>query len=158
MQLPNISIILPTFNEGENLKQLVPELLTVFRDLDLKDSEIIISDDGSTDNTKDVLEKIDFKDNNVTLLERSAKPSLPMSIYDGICLAKNEVIMWLDADGSMPAATVKKMIQAYSTGNKCGDHGTGMSKKQSAICGALASPASCAKCEELPAIHEKPRR
>ena len=67
------------FNEGENLKQLVPELLTVFKDLDLKNSEIIISDDGSTDNTKDILEKIDFKD-NVILLERSARPSLPMSI------------------------------------------------------------------------------
>ena len=32
MQLSNLSIILPTFNEGENLKQLVPEL-TVFKDL-----------------------------------------------------------------------------------------------------------------------------
>ena len=118
MQLPNVSIILPTFNEGENLRQLVPELLSVFEDLELKNSEIIISDDRSTDNTKDILEKIDFKNNSVILLERSGEPSLPMSIYDGISMAKNEVIMWLDADGSMPAATVKKMIQAYSTGDK----------------------------------------
>ena len=60
MQLSNLSIILPTFNEGENLKQLVPELLTVFKDLDLKNSEIIISDDGSTDNSIKIIEK--FKD------------------------------------------------------------------------------------------------
>ena len=79
MQLSNLSIILPTFNEGENLKQLVPELLTVFKDLDLKNSEIIISDDGSTDNTKDILEKIDFKD-NVILLERSIRLSSYVNI------------------------------------------------------------------------------
>ena len=118
MQFSNVSIILPTFNEGENLRQLIPELLSVFEDLNLKNSEIIISDDRSTDNTKDILEKIEFKNNSVILLERSDEPSLPMSIYDGISLAKNKVIMWLDADGSMPATIVKKMIQAYSIGDK----------------------------------------
>jgi len=38
----------------------------------------------------------------------------------------------------------------YSTANICGSEGTGMSKEQSAICGALENPSSCDLCEKLP--------
>tara|TARA_B100000575_G_C23041690_1_gene599586 strand:- start:352 stop:1140 length:789 start_codon:yes stop_codon:yes gene_type:complete len=111
MNLSGISIILPTLNEGKNLKILIPELLDVFSDLNLKNSEIIVSDDGSTDDTKEILNQIDSNNYDVFFHKRSAKPSLPMSIYEGIERSKNDYVMWLDADGSMPASMVKKMIE-----------------------------------------------
>ena len=114
MNLSGISIILPTLNEGKNLKILIPELLDVFSDLNLKNSEIIVSDDGSTDDTKEILNQIDSNNYDVFFHKRSAKPSLPMSIYEGIEKSKNDYVMWLDADGSMPASMVKKMIEVSS--------------------------------------------
>ncbi len=111
MNLSGISIILPTMNEGKNLKILIPELLNVFSDLNLKNSEIIVSDDGSTDDTKKVLNQIDSNNYDIIFHQRSTKPSLPMSIYEGIERSKNDYVMWLDADGSMPASMVKKMIE-----------------------------------------------
>ena len=38
----------------------------------------------------------------------------------------------------------------YSTANRCGDPGTGMTKEESAICGADGNPSACSKCDSLP--------
>jgi hypothetical protein len=43
----------------------------------------------------------------------------------------------------------------YSTANRCGTEGTGMSKEQSAICGALDNPSTCDLCEKLPSDFTK---
>jgi len=56
-----ISIILPTLNEEKNLKILVPEISSLFEN-DLKlEYEIIVVDDGSTDNTSNIIKKASLK-------------------------------------------------------------------------------------------------
>lgn len=105
----NISIILPTINEADNLKLLIPEIVKNLETVENLNFEIIVSDDGSTDSTKELVTEINLKHSNVHLFERTSLPSLPMSIWDGIERSKSEYVLWMDADGSMPAATVKEL-------------------------------------------------
>tara|TARA_B100001029_G_C15043725_1_gene445542 strand:- start:107 stop:919 length:813 start_codon:yes stop_codon:yes gene_type:complete len=107
----NISILLPTINESENLKILIPQLVTVLEELNIHNYEIIVIDDGSTDNTDKLIKKFNNENNLISILNRKTKPSLPDSIFDGIEKSKSKYVLWLDADGSMPAATVKKLLK-----------------------------------------------
>ena len=113
----SISIILPTFNEEENLKFLIPELVGELANINLIDYEIIVVDDNSTDKTIDLVKKFEAKNKKIKLCLRSSKASLPLSIYEGIQNSSKKNIMWLDADGSMDAATAIKLIEVMQTNN-----------------------------------------
>ena len=99
----SLSIIFPTLNEGDNLKYLIPEFVNVLRGINFENYELIIIDDGSTDNTKEVVDELQKKETKLTFISRNSKPSLPLSIWEGIEKSKSEYVMWLDADGSMSA-------------------------------------------------------
>ncbi len=107
----NVSIILPTINEGENLKNLIPNIETELATTQILSYEIIIVDDGSTDNTKEIIKQFNKKNEKILLIERNEEPSLPKSIYEGIKTANCEYVLWLDADGSMPPKDVAKLVQ-----------------------------------------------
>ncbi len=114
-----VSIILPTFNEDENLKSLIPELDKSLSKIQNLDFEIIVVDDNSTDNTKDVVNNIMNEINFVRFHVRSGKASLPLSIYEGISLSNYEYVLWMDADRSMPAEVAGKLIERlYSSKDK----------------------------------------
>ena len=106
----SLSIILPTLNEKENLEILIPSILEKLASLKIEKYEILIVDDGSKDGTHQLIEKYNLIDKNVKLLLRDDQKSLPKSIYYGVESSTSEYIMWLDADGSMDASSVKKLI------------------------------------------------
>lgn len=106
----SISLILPTYNEGKNLELLIPAFMSAFGDFPgIEHFELIVVDDGSTDGTSEVAKKYLQKFQNLKFIFRKATPSLPLSIQDGIYEAGNDLVIWIDADGSMPVAEVKKL-------------------------------------------------
>jgi len=104
----SISVILPTYNEEESLKFFIPQLE---KELSKFDYEILVVDDDSSDNTQNVVVKYSESNNRIRLIRRFSKPSLSMSIYEGLQNANKEFVMWLDADGSMDAKSVLKLIE-----------------------------------------------
>ena len=50
-KISGLSIVLPTINEAENLKKLIPQIVSEVSELSIPIFEVIIVDDGSTDNT-----------------------------------------------------------------------------------------------------------
>ena len=77
----NVSIILPTYNEEENLLFLIPELLENLNTVSDLVYEIIVVDDNSTDKTEEVVRTIIKKNDSVKFVLRQGKPSLPLSIF-----------------------------------------------------------------------------
>jgi len=110
MKKIQLSLILPTINEEENLKILIPDLINLFSSKNEVEYEIIVVDDGSTDNTVELLSKMNTKNNKVKIISRTDIPSLPDSIYEGIASAKYDYVLWMDADGSMPVYDVKRLV------------------------------------------------
>lgn len=108
--ISSLSIVLPTLNEKENLEILIPSILEKLASLKIEKYEILIVDDGSEDGTHQYIEQYNLIDKNVKLLLRNDQKSLPKSIFYGIKNSISEYVMWLDADGSMDASAVKKLI------------------------------------------------
>jgi dolichol-phosphate mannosyltransferase len=108
--MKNLSIILPTINESENLKILIPQIINELRVIENFSFEILVIDDQSTDNSEEVVLNLIQSFENIKFISRTNPPSLPMSIYEGIEKSKYEYVMWLDADGSMPAVDIIKLV------------------------------------------------
>tara|TARA_A100001011_G_scaffold400791_1_gene518915 strand:+ start:39148 stop:39945 length:798 start_codon:yes stop_codon:yes gene_type:complete len=108
--LITLSIILPTINEEKNLEKLIPEIITELEGSSIEEYEILVVDDGSTDNTFSFVNSLRESNESIQIIIRNDEPSLPMSIYDGIRKSKYDYVMWLDADGSMPAKTIRELV------------------------------------------------
>jgi len=108
-----ISIILPTLNERKNLEKLIPDFIDNLEKNYIKNYEILVIDDRSTDNTKEYVDSLTKINSKIKLIVREKYRSLPQSILDGINHSIFEYVIWLDADLSMPAKDSLKLIKEF---------------------------------------------
>lgn len=99
------SIIIPTYNEKDNIELSVREISENIKDLDY---EIIFVDDGN-DGTDKVIEKLSKKDKHIILKHRTDKKGLSSAVIDGIDIASSDIITVMDADLQHPTYLLKDM-------------------------------------------------
>ncbi len=97
---PNISIILPSLNEGKAIQKVIEEIYA----LKLPKNEIIVVDGGSTDETIKILKKLETK----IIIE--TKKGYGTAIHRGISAARGKIIVIMDADYTYPAKFIPKLI------------------------------------------------
>ncbi len=102
-----VSIILPTYNERENIADLIGTIKRVLHGLSF---EIIVVDDNSPDGTWKVVEEISANDSRVKLIRRIDERGLATAIVRGISEAKGDVIIWMDCDFSHPPELIPMML------------------------------------------------
>ncbi|XLS28706.1 TIGR04283 family arsenosugar biosynthesis glycosyltransferase [Flavobacteriaceae bacterium M23B6Z8] len=107
-----ISIIIPVLNEADNLSKLIPHLHE--NSLSKNIEEIIVSDGGSVDNSKEVIKK----EQNVRFIIGPKGRALQMN--KGARLAKGDILYFLHADSFPPAQFDKKILQAVSKKQEAG--------------------------------------
>lgn len=114
-ELNYLSVILPVLNERDNLAELIPELREALS-VEVRDFEILVVDDSSTDGTDELLTELSSLDNRVRYFPRTGMhQSLPDSISEGVDAAVYDHVAWMDADGSMPADMVRGLVVRYRT-------------------------------------------
>jgi len=101
-----LSIIIPTYNEKNNLSELYARLNTV-----AKDAEVIIIDDNSPDGTADFARRMGIK-----VLVRPTRQGLASAVIDGFKLAKGDIVCVMDADLSHPPEVIPEMIELIKSG------------------------------------------
>lgn len=89
---PKVSVVMPVFNGEKYLSIAIKSIL----DQTFKDFELIIINDGSTDNSGNVINS--FKDERIVYLKGDTNGGLPHSLNTGIKLAKGRYIARMDAD------------------------------------------------------------
>lgn len=94
---PRFSIVLPVYNEAENLRPLWAELQDVLPALDGA-VEVLFVDDGSTDGSDAVMREIQASDPRVRILRLAANSGLSAAFHAGFAAARGEVIITLDTD------------------------------------------------------------
>jgi glycosyltransferase involved in cell wall biosynthesis len=92
-----ISIVVPVFNESESVEAFFEELLQVLNTLDSQ-HEVIFVDDGSTDNSLDLLKTIAKKTSHVRVFSFRKNQGKAEALTFGFGKAKGDVIVTLDAD------------------------------------------------------------
>lgn len=102
-------VIIPTYNEIENLPLLVPEVLA--QDARL---EVLVVDDNSPDGTGDLADELAAKDPRVHVLHRKAKKGLGAAYRAGLSRALDleaDIVIQMDCDFSHPPATLVEMLR-----------------------------------------------
>jgi glycosyltransferase involved in cell wall biosynthesis len=107
-----ISLILPTIDEAENVRRLIPALLEELSTL----GEVIVVDDGSTDGTREIVRGLAAEDPRVKLIARSGKACLTDALQAGIDAAGAELIGWMDADYAMTPSDLQSLLLAVNRG------------------------------------------
>jgi dolichol-phosphate mannosyltransferase len=105
-----ISVVIPTYNEKENIKKLVPRVFDI-----LDNVEVIIVDDNSPDGTRDVIKTLQKK-YNIKLIERSGKMGIGSAYKAGFRAARGDIIFEMDADLSHNPDFMAKFIDAIKSG------------------------------------------
>jgi dolichol-phosphate mannosyltransferase len=95
--MDSLSVVIPTFNEKENIAILVPRVQEVLRRHGI-DGEIVIVDDRSTDGSLELLEQLERDDSQVRVVLRDPPPSLARAWWEGFELASRDNIVCIDAD------------------------------------------------------------
>lgn len=93
------SVLLPTYNERENLPLIMYLLDKGFKDAAL-DYEVVIVEDNSPDGTYEVALKLQeiYGEKHVKILKRDGKLGLGSAYKDGLKLAKGNFVFLMDAD------------------------------------------------------------
>ncbi len=110
---PLLSVILPTYNERENLSVLVPRLLDILSDVPC---EVIVVDDGSPDGTAAAVREMAASDSRVRLVERPGKAGLASAVFAGAREARGRLVAVMDADLSHDPDILPEMLERAEDG------------------------------------------
>lgn len=110
MPQPHISVLLPTYNEKDNI---VPLIEAIYKQVAPDTCEIIVVDDNSPDGTSQAVQQL-LDTQKYPLLRLRTRPTdrgLTKSLREGIQLSLGEIIVWLDCDFSMPPEKIPALLQ-----------------------------------------------
>ncbi len=110
-----ISVVIPAYNEEENIPILYEKLKKVLENLG-EDYEIIFVDDGSTDRTYGILKEIAQKDKKVKVIRFRRNFGQTAAMYAGFEHAKGDVIITMDADLQNDPEDIPKLLEKMKEG------------------------------------------
>lgn len=113
MSVRPVSIVVPTYEEAENLPGLIAGIEKTADESDL-DVELIICDDNSQDGTPEVVKALDKP--WVRLIVRTADRGLSPAVIEGLRNASHEDLVVMDADLSHPADAIPRMLSKLDQG------------------------------------------
>jgi dolichol-phosphate mannosyltransferase len=103
-----VSIILPTYQEAENLPRIIPRILHTLSQSKIQ-AEVIVVDDDSPDGASEVACKL-AEQYPVRVLVRTRERGLATAVMAGFKMAESKVCVVMDADGSHPVEKLPQMI------------------------------------------------
>ena len=116
VQHPSISCVIPAFNEARNLEAVVPHILTTLAGLS-EHVELIVVDDGSRDDTTQVMQALCAAHREVVYLKLSRNFGKEPALTAGIDATRGDVVVLMDADGQHPVALLPEMLQKWRQGS-----------------------------------------
>lgn len=110
---PEVTVILPTYNEAANLPVLLERLDLTLAHLDY---EIVVVDDDSPDGTWRVAEEHASRSPRIRVLRRVGRRGLSSAVVEGMAMAQGRVLAVMDADLQHDEAVLPRMVAAVSQG------------------------------------------
>jgi len=114
--IPDFSVVIPVFNEEENLPELIRRCLDTCRGME-RNFELILVDDGSRDRSRELLgaEALRHPELRAVILNRNYGQHA--AVMAGFAESRGEVVVTLDADLQNPPEEIPRLIAAIEEGN-----------------------------------------
>jgi dolichol-phosphate mannosyltransferase len=110
---PRLSIIIPTYNERDNLPALLDRIQKAMQGISY---EVIVVDDNSPDGTWQVAEEASGRSSAVVLVRRPGKMGLASAFIDGLRRSRGELVGLMDADLQHPPELIPELVKAIDGG------------------------------------------
>ncbi len=110
MPVSELSLFLPAHDEKDNLERTVCSARSALDRLKLARSEVIIIDDGSTDGTGALAEKLVAEDSVVRAVHHPRNLGYGAALRSGFSAARYEWVCWTDSDGQFDLAELGKLV------------------------------------------------
>ena len=107
----NISVVVPAYNEGKHIISNLKKILKYLKN-NFDKYEVIVVEDGSKDNTKELLSK--FKE--VRVFFNDGNKGKGYSVKRGILKAKYDLVLFSDADLATPIYELSKFVKVIDEG------------------------------------------
>ena len=115
MSRPTLSVVIPVFNEGRSLADLHARLGRTLKDLG-EPYEVIFVDDGSRDDSADVLRALHAQDRAVRVLRFNRNYGQHAAVLAGLQRARGDVVVTLDADLQNPPEEIPRLLARVREG------------------------------------------
>lgn len=112
---PEISIIVPVYNEESNLEDLYRQLIEVLNK-EKSDFELIFVNDGSTDRSLLILDSISRSDDRVAVIELARNFGQQIALTAGMDYSRGKAVVLLDADLEDPPEVIPELIRKWRAG------------------------------------------
>jgi undecaprenyl-phosphate 4-deoxy-4-formamido-L-arabinose transferase len=112
---PYISVVIPVYNEQENLAVLYQSLTQVLKNLG-KTYEIILVDDGSADQSLEILKGLQQGDPHLTVIEFNRNFGQHAAVFAGFDQARGDIVITLDADLQNPPEAIPALVKKIEEG------------------------------------------
>lgn len=109
----SISVIIPTYNERENIELIVDRCLQALSD---ESVELLVIDDDSPDQTWKVAQERYQNDPRVRVIRRTGNKGLSQSVTEGFRHARNDVCAVIDADLQHPPEKLTELLSGLNDG------------------------------------------
>ncbi|MFA5770904.1 MAG: glycosyltransferase family 2 protein [Patescibacteria group bacterium] len=111
-----LSVVIPAYNEKENIPLIYQEVNSTFKNLPNYTSELLFVDDGSSDGTSEVLKDLSKKDPSVKFLCFSRNFGKEIATSAGLHYANGKAAIVMDADLQHPPALIPEFISKWKDG------------------------------------------
>lgn len=111
-----VSILIPCYNEQASLPTLYTELSKVINELSDYDFEIFFVNDGSKDNTLDLIKAFHEADKRISYVDLSRNFGKENAMLAGFDHVKGDCMIIMDADLQDPPSLIPQMLQAWEAG------------------------------------------
>ena len=111
----SVSVIIPAYNEGERIENALRELVR-YLELKFPRFEIIVSDDGSSDDTVEKIKRIAETNRQIVLLSHFPNRGKGFAVRQGMLRAANDAVLFTDADLSTPVEEIAVALAELARG------------------------------------------
>ena len=112
--MKELSIVIPILNEAKNINQLIPEINKIKKKIKLNRLEVLLIDDNSHDNIKNVVTRLKKKYSYLKLfIRKNKKKDLSKSCIEGFNKTKYKNILVMDGDLQHPPQYIEKMYTVF---------------------------------------------
>lgn len=115
MSSPQVSIVIPAYNESARIEHALERVLSCVQERGW-DAEVLVVDDGSTDDTAAIVQSWMARYPQLQLFENPGNRGKGYSVRNGLLQAAGEIVMFTDADLSAPIEEAELLFAAIRAG------------------------------------------